>query len=451
MKARNLAKWNRKMKPKSRIKSQFDLFRANFNQILNLDHELCQLAKAIDWPKFESGFASCYSSDMGAPAKAVRLMVGMHYLKYMFNESDESVVEHWVENPYWQFFCGYEYMQHKCPIHPTTMVKWRQRVGAERLEAMLTETLEMAVRGGHVTTHQLSKVTADTTVQEKAVAYPTDARLYQKARCRLVKLAVKRGIKLRQSYERVGKYEFIKQSRYANAQQFRRAAKCTRKLKTYLGRVIRDIERNAGTMDDELSTILKRARRIHQQSREDKNKLYSLDAPEVSCIAKGKAHKKFEFGCKISLVVSNVGDWILGVRRVEGNRHDSKTLAAAITQAERISGVKVGEIFADKGYRGWDYEGPAKIHIVGTSNRDLPRSTRKRKKRRSAIEPIGHLKSDHRMNRNYLKHAAGDEINAILAACGANMRKLLRKLSHALMELWLKLQILLQSPAQAAA
>jgi IS5 family transposase len=142
-------------------------------------------------------------------------MVGMHYLKYMFNESDELVVERWVGNPYWQYFCVYEYMQHKCLIHPTTMVKWRQHVGAERLEAMLTETLEMSVRGGHVTTHQLSKVTADTTVQEKAVAYPTDARLYQKSRCRLVKLAQARGKKLRQSYERVVKYEFIKQSRYA--------------------------------------------------------------------------------------------------------------------------------------------------------------------------------------------------------------------------------------------
>jgi IS5 family transposase len=174
----------------------------------------------------------------------------------MFNESDESVVERWVENPYWQFFCGYEYMQHECPIHPTTMVKWRQRVGAEQLEAMLTETLEMAVRGGHVTKHQLSKVTADTTVQEKAVAYPTDARLYQKARCRLVTLAAKHGIKLWQSYERVGKYEFIRQSRYANAQQFRRAAKCTRKLRTYLGRVIRDIERNVKNADEELSIML---------------------------------------------------------------------------------------------------------------------------------------------------------------------------------------------------
>jgi len=437
------------MKPKRIIKNQFDLFRANFKQILNPQHELCLLADQIDWSQFETVFEGCYSQSMGAPAKAVRLMVGLHYLKYMFNESDESVVERWVENPYWQYFCGFDFMQHECPIHPTTLVKWRQRVGAKRLEQMLKETINMAVRQKQVTKHQLKKVTVDTTVQEKAVAYPTDARLYQKARCRLVKLAQARGVKLRQSYDRVGKYCFIRQSRYANARQFKRARNCTRKLRTYLGRVIRDIERKADNIDDQLLLMLNRARQIYNQKRTDKHKLYSIDAPEVSCIAKGKAHKRFEFGSKISLTTTNEKDWIVGVYRVKGNRHDSKTLAACIRQTERITGVRCVDIFADKGYRGSDYYGPGTVHIAGTSNRGLPRSMRKRKKRRSAIEPkIGHLKSDNRLGRNYLKHKSGDLINALLAASGANMRKLLRIFYSALYELWSELEIQIKKSAE---
>ncbi len=423
----------------------------NFKQILNLQHELCQLANEINWSRFEVVFEGCYSSQMGAPAKAVRLMVGLHYLKYMFNESDESVVERWTENPYWQYFCGFDFMQHECPIHPTTLVKWRQRVGARRLEQMLKETVELAVLSRHVTRHQLKKVTVDTTVQEKAVAYPTDARLYQKARCRLVKLAKKREIPLRQSYSRVGKHCLIKQSRYANARQFKRARSCTRKLRTYLGRVIRDIERKSKYFDGELSTMLKRAKRIHQQRRTDKHKLYSLDAPEVSCIAKGKAHKRFEFGSKISITTSNRGNWILGVHRVNGNRHDSKTLAACIKQTERITGVRCVDIFADKGYRGSNYKGNAAVYIAGTSNKDLPRSLRLRKKRRSAVEPkIGHLKSDNRLGRNYLRHKTGDIINAILAASGANLRKLLRRFYYELLECWLNLRIQIKTSAEVA-
>ena len=439
------------MKPKRSIKNQFDLFRANLKQILNLQHELCMLADQIDWQQFETVFEDCYSQQMGAPAKAVRLMVGLHYLKYMFNESDESVVERWVENPYWQYFCGFELMQHECPIHPTTLVKWRQRVGAKRIEQMLKETIDLISRQKQVTKHQLKKVTVDTTVQEKAIAYPTDARLYHKARCRLVKLAHARGINLRQSYQRIGKNCFIRQSRYANARQFKRAGKSTSKLRTYLGRVIRDIERKAENLDEKLLLMLNRAKRIYHQKRTDKHKLYSLDAPEVSCIAKGKAHKRFEFGSKISITTTNEGNWIVGVYRIKGNRHDSKTLSACIAQTERLTGVKVLDAFVDKGYRGSDYDGPGKVHIAGTSNRGLPRSIRKRKKRRSAIEPkIGHLKSDNRLGRNYLKHKSGDLINAILSASGANLRKLLRVFYYALADLWLKLRIVIKKSTEVA-
>lgn len=190
------------MKPRSNSTSQFDLFRSLFHQILNMDHELCRLAKVIDWPRFEVAFADCYSKDMGRPGNAIRLMIGLHCLKHAFDESDESVVARWIENPYWQFFCGYEYMQHDCPIHPTSMVKWRQRVGVERLETLLAETIRLALEFRQVTSQQLRKVTVDTTVQEKAIAFPTDARLYTKMLLRLVNLSRHCGLGLRQTYVR---------------------------------------------------------------------------------------------------------------------------------------------------------------------------------------------------------------------------------------------------------
>ena len=231
------------MKPKTTATNQFDLFRSHFRQILNLDHPLCRLANAIDWPAFDRSFADSYSEDMGRPGNAIRLMVGLHYLKHAFDESDESVIERWVENPYWQYFCGYEYMQHDPPIHPTSLVKWRQRVGAERLEVLLAETIRLALERRQVTVQQIQKVTVDTTVQEKAIAFPTDARLYTKMLLRLVNLAKQRGLALRQSYIRTAPKLLKQQGRYAHAKQFKRARKCTRTLLTLLGRVVRDIGR----------------------------------------------------------------------------------------------------------------------------------------------------------------------------------------------------------------
>ena len=193
------------MKPKPQSRDTFELFQAHFNQILNPEHELIKLANQIDWSRFEAAYADSYCEDFGAPAKATRLMVGLHYLKYAFNESDESMVARWLENPYWQYFCGYTHMQYECPIHPTSMTKWRNRVGAERLEMLLKETIDLAVREKYVSPGDLQRVNVDTTVQEKNVTFPTDSKLLYKAIVKLVKAAQKRGIYLRQSYLRVGK------------------------------------------------------------------------------------------------------------------------------------------------------------------------------------------------------------------------------------------------------
>jgi len=415
------------MKPKTTPTNQFDLFQANFKQILNPNHELCLLADAIDWSGFDSRFANCYSEDMGRPGNAIRLMVGLHYLKYAFDESDESVIDRWVENPYWQYFCGYQYMQHRCPIHPTSMVKWRQRVGVEKLEALLTETIRLALEYKQVTSQQLRKVTVDTTVQEKAIAFPTDARLYTKMLLRLVNFSRKRGILLRQTYIRKAPQILKQQGRYAHARQFKRSKRCTKTLHTLLGRVVRDIGRKAIEIDPQLQAYLERAEKLLDQTRKSKNKLYSIDAPEVECISKGKAHKQYEFGCKVSVAVTNESNWVVGSEALHGNPYDGHTLAKAIEQIERVTGKKVKEAFVDKGYRGHDYTGDAQVHITGQRGKDKAGpALRKRKKRRSAVEPkIGHMKSDNRMGRNFLKGTEGDRINAMLAGIGANLRKLL--------------------------
>ncbi len=420
------------MKPQTQDPDALELFQAHFDQLLNPAHCLVKLARRIDWNHFEAAFADCYCDDFGAPAKATRLMVGLHYLKHAFNESDESLAERWVENPYWQYFCGYTHMQHKCPIHPTSMTKWRQRVGEDRLVELLKQTIVIAVKQKHLPKRELKQVNVDTTVQEKNITYPTDSKLLYKAIEKLVAAARARGVPLRQSYLRVGKRASVKASRYAHAKQFKRMRRQLRKLRTYVGRLIRDIKRKTGeslTTDDPLATLLARCQRVRDQRPADSNKLYSLHEPEVRCISKGKAHKRYEFGQKVALATTNRRDWFVAALLLEDNPYDGHTLARTLEQVESNTGVALSDAYADKGYRGHDYQGDATVHIAGSSSKHLTRTGRKRKRRRSAIEPkIGHVKQENRLGRCYLKGLAGDAINVILAAAGANLRKLLRLL-----------------------
>jgi len=407
---------------------QADLFRARLTTLLDPSHPLFVLAEAIDWARLEGEFGALYVEKVGRPGLPTRLMAGLHYLKHLCDESDEGLVAGFVENPYWQYFCGLEFFEHEPPCDPTSLVKWRKRIGAEGIEKMLSETIATAQREEALKPNEIKRVNVDTTVQEKAIAFPTDARLYHKARKILVREARREGIRLRQSYERVGKQALQKQGRYAHAKQGQRARKEVRKLKVYLGRVIRDIRRKAEAdrleMSATLQTYLERGERIFQQQRTDKKKLYSMDAPEVECISKGKAHKKYEFGCKVSIVTTSKNNWVVGVDAVHGNPYDGHTLKAAHEQVGKLTGVKPEEIFVDKGYKGSEHhpEG-VKVYLSG---RRLKGTLKKLLRRRSAIEPvIGHVKHDHRMERNYLKGKEGDRINAILAGCGFNLRKLL--------------------------
>lgn len=419
------------MKPKPQPRDSFELFQAHFDRMLDPNHELVLLAHKIDWSGMDAAFVNTYSPDTGAPAKAVRLMVGLHYLKYAFNESDESVVARWVENPYWQYFCGFTHMQHECPIHPTSMTKWRNRVGAERLEKLLTETIALAVREKHLPKSDLARVTVDTTVQEKNIAFPTDSKLLYKAIAKLGEAARSRGIRLRQSYVRVGKAASVKASRYGHAKQFKRMRRQLRKLRTYVGRLIRDIRRKTTNPDERLATLLDRADRIRRQHPKDTKKLYSLHEPEVQCISKGKAHKRYEFGQKVAVATTNRSNWFVAACLLKNNPYDGHTLSETLSTVEKVTSKAVTDAYVDKGYRGHGYTGGADVHIAGQRKKNTTRAERKRRRRRSAIEPkIGHLKSDHRMGRCFLARLSGDAINAVLAAAGANLRKLLGLLRH---------------------
>ena len=292
------------------------------------------------------------------------------------------------------------------------------------MEKLLKETIAAAQRGNFLRRSDVSRAIVDTTVQEKAIAFPTDARLYHKARRTLVRAAMREGIELRQSYELVGKKAFVRQSCYAHARQGKRAKRETRKLKTFLGRVIRDLQRKCPTPSSRLAHLLSTAQRIFSQKREDSPKVYSVHAPETECIAKGKAHKKYEFGCKVSVVSTAKKNWVIGIGALHGNPYDGHTLKGAVEQAQKLTGWKIADAFVDRGYRGAAKEAPeVNVYLSWKKNPAIRRWL----KRRAAIEPIiSHLKSDNGMDRNHLKGKDGDRVNAILAGCGFNLRKLMR-------------------------
>jgi len=246
------------MRPKP-TDNQSLLFTASLEQILDHNHPLFKLAHAIDWSEFEQTFGRLYDPGHGRPAKPIRLMVSLHYLKHAYDLSDEDVVARWVENPYWQCFCGCTHFQHELPIDPSLMTKWRQKVQAEGMDKLLEVTIKTGLKTGTLKKTELNKLAVDTTVQEKAITFPTDAKLYHRMRQKLVKKAKDCGIELRQSYVRKSKQALVMHGRYAHANQYRRARKQLKKLKTYLGRVTRDIERkvaSAAQLNEDFKELL---------------------------------------------------------------------------------------------------------------------------------------------------------------------------------------------------
>ena len=426
------------MRPRERRDSgQGDLLRSRLDQIINLNHPLVALAGKVDWAFLERTFGEAYTDGPGQPPLPTRLMAGLTILKYTHDLSDEVLCERWVENPYYQFLCGEEFFQHKLVLDRSSLTRWRQRMGEEKIKALLQESLSIAVKTEAIKPSELSEVIIDTTVEPKNVMFPTDARLLNRAREILVRLARKHGVPLRQSYARVGKFALIRHQRYAHAKQFKRANRALKTLRTYLGRVIRDIgrkiEHDGWLKEMVFKSILLRARRVRdQQQRQRGPKVYSLHAPEVECIGKGKAHRPYEFGVKVSVATTHRhargGQFVIHAKALPGNPYDGHTLATVIPDMEALVGNTLKRAFVDKGYRGHnappDYK--FRVFIAGQKRRVTPKIKREMR-RRSAVEPvIGHLKSEHRMGRNYLWHRQGDAINAVLAAVGYNFRLLIR-------------------------
>jgi len=357
---------------------------------------------------FEREWAGLFPSQTGRPAAPTRLVAGLLYLQHAFRLSDEAVVARWAEPPYWQHFCGETFFQHRLPINASSMTRWRNRIGEEGVEWLLTETIRAGQRAGTVQDDHLRKVTVDTTVMEKNIAqHPTDARLYEIARRKLVRLAREAGIRLRQNYNRLGPRLCGQVGRYAHARQFKRMRKALRRLKGYTGRVLRDSERQIDKVAE--------------------GPLKARITEVTALVNRLLAQKRYEFGTKVSVATTTTGGFVVGMRTLPGNPYDGHTLHEALEQVEILTDRRPDMALVDRGYRGHGVE-TVKVFISG-ARRGVIRTIAKLLRRRSAIEPmIGHMKTDGRLTRCPLKGTTGDALFAVLCGCGQNIRMILRHL-----------------------
>jgi len=420
------------MGPKPAAPQSNDMFRQRLDELVNLEHPLARLAQHIDWQVFEQKWAGHFPSSRGRPATSTRLIAGLLYLQHTFALSDEDVVWGWVENPYWQLFCGETWFQHRPPIDPSSLTRWRKRIGEEGLEWMLTQTIKAAESTQVIKPQSFQKVIVDSTVQEKAIAHPTDSTLLERGRQQLVKLAAEAGLMLRQNYNREAPRLAVQVGRYAHAKQFKRMRGSLKKLRTIVGRVWRDVERQTAKIPEALqgkaTDLLGKVKRLLAQKQRDKNKLYSLHAPEAECIAKGKARQPYEFGVKVSIATTHKEGLVVGMRTMPGNPYDGHTLLETLQQVEILTDCQPKDVFVDLGYRGAEVPSGTKVYHHKLK-RDITQRLRRDIRRRSAIEPaIGHMKNDGRLRRNWLKGADGDAFHALLCGCGHNLRMILRKL-----------------------
>jgi transposase, IS5 family len=408
-----------------------DLFRSRLDQIINMKHELVQLAGHIDWAWIDKEIAPLYS-EKGRPGIETRFVIGLFLLKHIYGLSDDGVCERWVCDPYFQYFTGEEFFQHAFPHERSDLSHWRKRLGS-KLELLLAESLRVAHETGALRTKDLANVNVDTTVQPKNVTFPTDAKLLHAAIKGLNRLAKKHAVELRQSYLRVAKRAAMMAGRYAHAKQFDRHHRQLRFLRTRLGRLVRDIRRKIegkGDLAAAFAVSLSRADQIRSQRQRQRGwKLYSFHAPEVECIGKGKAHAPYEFGVKVSVVTTNArapgGQFVLHAKALPGNPYDGHTLGAVLQETQALTGRQIERVFADKGYRGHDATNPRRVFLSG-QKRGVFGAIKRQLKRRSAIEPaIGHMKSEGHLGRCYLKGRAGDAVNALLSAVGYNFRRVL--------------------------
>jgi IS5 family transposase len=451
-----------------------DFFRSRLDQMIDLRHPLAVLASRMPWQEIEASLAHQFArqvkagkkvediglfgsvvqtvgggkSNAGRPRLPIRLMVSLLYLKHAFNESDEGVVERWAETPTWQYFSGMDYFEHRYPCDATLIGKFRKLIGEDGVEELLSQTISVAVNLKVISQKALETVVVDSTVQPKAIAHPTDSRLLEVARQKLVDIAKAAGIELKQTFAKEGKQLTRKAGGYAHARQFRRMRKPINRQRTIVGRLAREIERHmatlAASLQDMLRESLAKARQIMMQTKHRKTKgtpkLYSWHAPETEVIAKGKARTPYEFGVKVGIASTLKGNLILGARSFPNNPFDGHTLSEQLEQASILSNNTIKDVYVDLGYRGVDQHNPGVSIKHRGKYKSLTEIERRLLKRRQAIEPIiGHLKSDHRMNRCHLKGQEGDAIHAVLCAAGYNIRWLLRMIRKKGIRLYLSL------------
>lgn len=391
--------------------------------MLDSNDPLVALADTINWTAFDDSFEKYYS-DNGRPAKPIRLMVGLLILKQLENLSDENAVLQWKRNPYYQYFCGLTEYQPALPCDPTDLVYFRKRIGKEGVEEIFA--MSVALHGKDA---QEKQVIIDTTVQEKNVTYPTDGKLAIKMIHHLYRIAKEEEIQLRRTYIKEIKAHRIKLRFFRHPKKIKKARAAMKRLKTIVGILMRDISRNLSKEQlEKYQETFDLFTKVSKQQMKDSNKIYSLHEQHIYVIAKGKDHKKYEYGTKASLVTTMKSNVIIGVTAHEKNEHDSKTLEAALASANKHRTKPIVEAICDRGYRGKkEVDGTAICIPDSPKKRDTKyQKEQKRKKfrRRAAIEPIiGHVKSDHRMQRNYLKGFVGDEINLLLAASAFNLKK----------------------------
>ena len=395
----------------------------SLEDLLNPQMPLFKLSTQIPWDSLENEFKDLYSAK-GRPAKPIRLMVGLLLLKQLENLSDEVVVERWVQNPYYQYFCGEVEFQWSFPVDPSDLVYFRKRLGPEGCEKIFEMSVNL-----HGQKSQESEVLTDTTVQEKNITYPTDAKHHKKITQRCVEIAETENIDLRRSYKRTIPKLMKAQHNRTHPKRRKKATKAAKSLKIIAARLIRELERKL--TDEQLPRYRDEFdlyRRVLQQDRYSKNKIYSLHEPEVCCIAKGKEHKKYEYGQKVSITKTRNSGIIVGVKVFREAPYDGHTLPEVLDQVEKVTGKRPKHCVVDRGYRGRKTVGETQIHLPGSPRKNASSyeksKQRKRFRKRAGIEPvIGHLKSDHRMKINFLKGFAGDEVNAFMAATAFNLKK----------------------------
>lgn len=420
------------MKHRPRLPEQDDLLRPRLVDMIDQRHELVKLAALIDWEVFEREWAGFFPSHQGRPATEPRLVAGLLYLQHAYRLSDEAVVARWVENPYYQHLTGEIFFQHRLPIDPSSLTRWRGRIGEEGVEWLLTQTIRAAQKSGAIDEDSMKRVAVDTTVMEKAIAHPTDSRLYERARDQLAALAQEAGVKLRQSYARLAPQLALQVGRYAHAKQFKRMRKALKKLKGYTGRVMRDLRRHLqdipeGNLRDRIIAKLALVSQLLHQPPKGADKIYALHEPEVDCISKGKARVRYEFGCKVSVATTLDEGFVVGMRSFAGNPYDGHTLKEALEQVAILTDQRPDLAVVDRGYRGHG-ETRTRVLISGT-RRGLTPKLIADLRRRSAIEAeIGHMKTDGRLSRSPLKGTLGAALFAALCACGHNIRKILAHL-----------------------